>query len=312
MQRLPVTLMKCLGSPGPGTGGLGHTGGHPNWPRCATPGAGDPPRSDGRPEPQVWIYAVVVTDVVAGALLGWIPRWPGLAHEVALPPLDLIADVRVLTARASTTWVFVLGVIAMLAIRASILAAVLGFTSRRLRFAVRFYLAALAPALLASGLDFSGRAILYAYLIWGGLLVTVATFIVLGCLPWIGPDTLHASFGVAQRERFRIGALCSFLVVLALLGSAWRHPGEAVQVLIVPVSAALTAAMARWLSAPPKRRRVSRGFAITATVGVVILLAAAVAVARSGQGSQSATPAHRNGSLMLVAGVDTSTGKPAA
>ena len=49
--------------------------------------------------PHVWIYAVLVAAVMVGALLGWIPRWPGLAQEVALPPLDLFADVRVLMAR---------------------------------------------------------------------------------------------------------------------------------------------------------------------------------------------------------------------
>jgi hypothetical protein len=84
-----------------------------------------------------------------------------------------------------------------------------------------------------------------------------------------------------------------------------------VQVLIVPVSGALTAAMALWLSAPPRHRRVSRGLAFAATAGVVVLFAATFASARSGHGSRRASPVHRNGSLMLVPGVDTSTGNGA-
>jgi hypothetical protein len=137
---------------------------------------GTPVGDDQVSQPSVWIYAALAAGVVVAALVGVLPRWPGLAHEVALPPLDFFADVRVLMARAPSTPLFAVGVGAALVARAALLAAVLGFTRRRFGFAVRFYLAALVPAVAASGLDFSGRAILYAYLIWAGLLIALLTF----------------------------------------------------------------------------------------------------------------------------------------
>jgi len=35
-------------------------------------------------------------------LAGLLPRWPGILHEVALPPLDLFADIRVLMVQANS------------------------------------------------------------------------------------------------------------------------------------------------------------------------------------------------------------------
>ena len=178
--------------------------------------------------------------VVVAALAGWLPRWPGLAHMVALPPLDLFADVRVLMARATSTPAFVVGLVVSVGARAAILAAVIGFTRKRFLFTLRFYLAALVPALVASSLDFSGRSILYAYLIWGALLLTVATFGVLGASAWIGRDKLLPAVTESARYAFRSAAIAAYLVVLTLVGLLWRDPGATTQVLVVPFSGALT------------------------------------------------------------------------
>jgi Alpha/beta hydrolase family len=253
----------------------------------------------------VWVYGVVAAGVVVAALFRLLPRWPGLAHEVALPPLDLFADVRALMARASSIPVFVLGVAAAIVVRAAVLATILGFTRRRFTFALRFYVAVLAPALLASGFDYSGRAILYAYLIWGGLLIVLATFVALGAAAWVGEDVLHVALGRAVRRRFRLGAIGLYLVGLAIVGDVWRRPGSASQVLVVPISALLTAFVARRLSAPPIRPSLRT----VAIVAVATVLAITLAVPRLRSSSaHTTTAAPRPGSLLLVPGVDTSTG----
>jgi hypothetical protein len=269
------------------------------------------PRGDGQGSaPRLWVYGVVAAVVGVAALLRVLPRWPGLAHEVALPPLDLFADVRVLMARASSIPLFVLGVVGAIVVRSAVLAAVLGFTRRRFTFALRFYVAALVPALLASGLDFSGRAILYAYLIWGGLLVLLATFVVFGAAAWLGSDALHRALGTALHQRFRIAPLVLYLVGLAIVGDLWRQPGSTSQVLVVPVSALLTVLVARRLSAPPARPT----YGTVAIVAAVVIIAAAIAVPKlrgSSHHPATAAPraaAARAGSLLLVPGVDTSTG----
>ena len=262
---------------------------------------------DDESRPRLWVYAIVVVVVAAAAQLRVLPRWPGLAHEVALPPLDLFADVRVLMARATSTPLFVLGVVAALVARAAVLAAVLGFTPRRFGFALRFYLAALVPAVVASGLDFSGRAILYAYLIWAALIVVILTFGALGAAAWAGPDSLRAAFAAAFRRRFRFGALAAYLVALALIGVVLRRPGEAIQVLVVPVSGALTALVARRLSSDPVRISIPLGVAVAAVATVAIVFG----ITQLRGDKLNAAPSARRGSLLLVAGVDTSTGNGA-
>lgn len=250
--------------------------------------------------------------IVAAALTGAVPRWPGLAQEVALPPLDFFADVRMLMARATSTPLFALGVLAALVARAAVLAAVLGFSRRRFGFAVRFYLVALVPALLAASLDFSGRAILYAYLIWGGLVITVITFGALGAAPWTSRESLRRALAESWHQRFRWGALAVYVVALAIVGAVWRRPGDASQVLIVPFSGALTAAMALRLSTAPQRRLSNRAVALVAVASVVVLGALAIFVPRLGGDTDDSTPPQlRRGSLLLIAGVDTNTGNGA-
>jgi Alpha/beta hydrolase family len=254
--------------------------------------------------PRVWVYGVVAAGVVVASLLKVLPRWPGLAHEVALPPLDLFADVRVLMARASSLPLFALGVVVAIVVRAALLAAVLGFTRRRFTFALRFYIAAVAPAVLASGLDFAGRAVLYAYLIWGGLLIALVAFVVLGAAPWVGRDTLHRALGTAIRRRFRLAMIAGYLVALAVVGDLWRRPGAASQVIIVPLSALLTAFAVQRLAAPATRPSL-RTIAIAAAAVVV---AVAFAVPRMRSSHTHAIITAQTGSLLLVPGVDTSTG----
>ena len=81
--------------------------------------------------------------------------------------------------------------------------------------------------------------------------------------------------------RFRLGSLAVSLVALGVIGTAWRRPGEPVQVLVVPLSGALTAVMAVRLSRPSGRRLSSRGVAIVALACVVTLAVIGLSLPRT-------------------------------
>jgi len=101
--------------------------------------------------------------------------------------------------------------------------------------------------------------------------------------------------------------LAVYLVALTLIGVVVRRPGEASQVLVVPISGALTVLVARRLSSEPVRisRPISVVVAAVATVAIVF------GITRLGDNPKNAAPSTRRGSLLLVAGVDTSTGSGA-
>ncbi len=110
-------------------------------------------------KPAILAVATAVTLLTA---TGVLPRWPGLVHLVALPPLDLFADLRLLEARASSYLVFGVGLAISLGLRSSVLALTLGGLNRkRLGLALRFYVVALIPAVVAGGFQFSALATLY-------------------------------------------------------------------------------------------------------------------------------------------------------
>src|SRR5690606_10791949 len=74
---------------------------------------------------------LAVTAVVTVlAATGVLPRWSGLIHLVALPPLDLIADLRVLAAAAPGYPAFLGGLALSLAVRITVLAVLLGGVDR--------------------------------------------------------------------------------------------------------------------------------------------------------------------------------------
>jgi hypothetical protein len=98
--------------------------------------------------------AALSAAVVALAAAGVLPRWPGLPHLVALPPLDLFADTRWLLTRATGYPSLAAGLTLSLAVRVLVLAYLLGGPTReRLGFAARFYALAFVPALLVAQLQ---------------------------------------------------------------------------------------------------------------------------------------------------------------
>jgi hypothetical protein len=241
--------------------------------------------------------------VMGLAVMGPLPHWPGLVQEAALPPLGFLADLRVLVTRAPSYPVFGIGLALSIAARSALMAASLGGLSRRsFLLAVRFHLLALVPGFLSAGLLFSGQASLYHWYFWAGLAIAMATFVVLGPVPWRGDGRLARAVLRSAARGFRIGTVVVYLAAMLVVGALAHAGGAVATVALVPVSAAMAAGASRRLATDPERRPVRRAAVAVAVIAVVVVVAA------WGSGPPPPRPAPRAGSLFLVAGVDSASG----
>jgi hypothetical protein len=232
---------------------------------------------------------VVVAAAVSGlAALDVVPMWAGLPHHVALPPLDLFADVRVLLAEAPSYPWFVANLVVVVALRSVALAAMLGVLDRDgLVHSLVFYAIALAPALVAGVLGYAGVAAVYSVFLWMAVAVSTIAVVVLGPLPW--------QPGRRRESRLAVLGYLGALLAVSLLSALGPAP---VQVALVWVSAGLTAVAVRWLSRNRGRAR-SRPVAGTA-LALVLVVAPLPATAPS--------PRPSEGTLFLVPGIGAATG----
>lgn len=260
-------------------------------PARSAPDSGTPVLSDPGPPGFVgWLPFVAVAALVTilGAT-GVLPRWAGLVHAVAPPPLDLAFDLRVLVARAPSYGVLVLGVASSVAVRALVLASLLEALGdgrslgQRFVSALRLYAIAAVPLGLAAGLGFAGLAAVYSWYAWAGLAVTIVAAIRL----------MPRAVGAA-----RFWTPLWALAALAGLGALARAGGGVAPVALVPVSAVLTVAVLR------KMRRPAAGRSATPAVALAALLIV------TGSPSTS-VPITSETTLLLVPGVDTSSGRGA-
>lgn len=258
--------------------------------------------------PLPMLVDVALASVVALlAVAGVLPRWPGLAHSVALPPLDLFADVRVLVTRAPSYPVFAAGLAASVTARSAILMVLSGPPSwSRFWFGTRFYLTALVPAVIAVGLGFSAAAALYQWYFWGGLLVAVVTFLFLGAVPWREGTQLRRGLARGFGRGFRAGTLLAYLGLVVILGGLARSGGDAWSVLLVYPSAFLMVLTARRLFGEPARVPVSRRVGVAA-MALILVLVPTLVVFRGRPATTAGVP-DRDGSLFLVPGVDSASG----
>ncbi|MGI5291948.1 hypothetical protein ACQEVF_52760 [Nonomuraea polychroma] len=284
-----------------------------------------------RPIRPAALVAMTIAVVVLAAA-GVLPRWSGLIHLVALPPLDLIADLRMLMVLSPNYPVFVTGLALSLAVRITVLAFLLGgLDRRRLGYAARYYLTVLPVTLIAVAQLVGAGALLYAGLFWSGLIATLATVAVTAAAAWSAYLRPARGFADAMRHGLRLGTVGAYLVVLAGLGALADLTGPVGAVALVPASALLTLTAARFLRADPAHRvnpAPRRGLSTTvgldmwtipglrparrAIAGVGAALAVAllvVAVAGPTSPPRAAEPeAPRRGSLVLMSGVDSSSG----
>lgn len=245
-----------------------------------------------------WPLAVPTVLTLALAQAGAIPSWPGLPHAVALPPLDLAFDLRLLVARAPSYPELALGLAASLALRTLVLGALfvtLGVTpsSRAaLGYAARLYLTALVPLTVAGALGFAGLASLYAWYAWVGLGLTLGVALLLSTRRLARPGT---------RPR-RLGLVAGYLPLLAGVG-ALAHLEPWGTTASVVLSAVLTGMALLRLAAP--RAEHGRGAPGVAAAAAFVLVASLVV-------PRAQVPVAPDASLLIVPGVDTDSGRGAA
>ncbi len=261
-------------------------------------------------------FAALAGVVTLAGAAGVLPRWPGLVHAVGLPPLDLYADLRVLLVHATSPLWFALGAVASLAVRVTVLALVLAAAGagRAVRLAATFYGAALVPAFVAAWLAWGSAATLFYALVWAGLLAALLLVALTGAWPWAAVAGAGRPWRSAARAGFRLGTIGAYLAALGVLGALADWGGGAAAVALVPLSGVLTVA-AVWLLLEPDRlrlpRRIAAGLVAAALAGaVVVVMTGPAAPTPVGEDGAEAAPA-REGSLLLMSGVDSRTGRGA-
>lgn len=238
---------------------------------------------------------MAATATLAGS--GALPSWPGLVHAVALPPLDLAMDVRVLVAGAPTYPQLLIGLAVSLVVRTALLGTLfvtLGVTSSPragIAYAARLYAAALVPVTLAAALEFSGLAALYAWYAWSGLGLTALVALIL----------IPRRLGRPGTRIRRYPLVFGYLAALMAIGALARAGTWGIVIGVV-ASAMLTAVVLSWLVS--RRPGHTRGVA----AATVLLLMGALVV----PGAAAQVPTAVHASLLVVPGVDTSSGYGAA
>ena len=247
-----------------------------------------------------WPLGVAAVAGVTLSLVGILPRWPGLIHAVAVPPLDAAFDLRLLVARAPSYPTFLVGVAVSVVVRTMILGFLLWTVGAApsagtgMARAARLYLVAVIPLTVAAALDFAGLAALYSWYAWAGLGLTV--LVVVALIPRAIPPR-----GARLR---RFPTAIGYLLVVLALGALTDLVGTPGAVPAVVVSAVVTgAAIGRLVRPRPPGRMTVRG----ATACAVVVVAAILPLAR-------VTPWQvvPDAVLLIVPGVDTSSGQGAA
>lgn len=270
---------------------------------------------------------------------GVLPRHSALLHLVALPPLGLLTDVRLLVAAAPSYPAFIVGVVVSLTVRTSLLALLLGSLRGNARFATTLYAVALGPALLAALLQFAGQAAFYARLLWPAPMVMAVTLALLAPTAWQHRGRLRSAARQTLRHGLRVDVLVPYGLLLVGLGAvadAWGTPAAGVadaaaaagaagaaaadagggtavtpgntvvMVAAVFLSAAATFVAIEALAAPPPTRPVVL-LAAVAVAGTAL----ALLVDESRQEGPVVAPQEREGSLLLMSGINSSSGSGA-
>jgi hypothetical protein len=270
-------------------------------------------------------YLALVGMVTVLTGVGVLPRWPGAAHLVALPPLDVAADTRVLVARAPSWPVFTTLLVGGLALRITVLALLLGGARfPRWRLAAGMYAVATPVVLLASQLDFVAHAALYSRLFGAALGVLAVCFLALAAAPWVGASrvgvprserrprvrSLEPRIGAAVRDAarqgFRVADLLVYVLGLFGLGALVQTAGATASVLSIPVAALWTVVFMGRLLGPPPHRPLRR-LAGASVLGLAMF--AVVVVTRGAPWMVS--DASRDGSVLVMSGINSASGEGA-
>jgi hypothetical protein len=198
-------------------------------------------------------FAGVVGLLTIATATGLVPRWPGALHLVALPPLDLAADLRWLLARAPS-WPVGLAVLALLAgVRITVLASLAATSDGpRWRLAATTYAVATPLVLLAAQLDFVAHAALYSRLFGVALGLLATAFLLFAAAPFAAGEQ-HRWWPAWRRSAgagFRVADLAAYAAVLVGLGALAEVVPDLAIAALVPVSGAATWLVVARLRAP--------------------------------------------------------------
>ncbi|MPY85335.1 MAG: hypothetical protein GEV00_18910 [Actinophytocola sp.] len=255
--------------------------------------------------PRLWPLAGVAGVVIVLGAVGAVPVWSGMPHLAGLPPLDVYSDLRVLLIGAESWAGFSFLLTVVVTARVIVLALLLGGLDRhRIGFAAAFYLLALLPLAAAAQLSYLGFTVLYARLFWAAVVIVVVLVVLLGATPWQGETRLRAALRRSWRWP-RAWPLLGYAVAIALVSAA-AETWPAATLPLVAVSALLTAVTIRLLARPPRQGAMPRlAAALTATAVIVAGTLATTPDADPG------TPSPRAGSLLLMSGINSSSGNGA-
>jgi hypothetical protein len=272
---------------------------------------GGPGRGDGTPAAGAGgalPFVVLVVAVMGAGAVGVLPRWPGLLHLVALPPLDLAADLRWLLARATGWPTFLAGVLAMLAVRTTVWALVLARDGRpQWRLAASVQSVALLPLLAAAQFDFVAHAALYSRLFGVAVGMVLVVWVLLAGTLASGAGRLGVGVRANARVGFRAVELAGYLAVLVVLGAIADAIGPWASVALVPVSGALTWATVQRLRGPAP----SWSWWGSAAVAAGVLAVWAVVVVTRGTVPFDVSDPSRDGSALLMSGINSASGEGA-
>jgi hypothetical protein len=266
-----------------------------------------------RPGVVVLPLGVLAVVVVVAAVGGVIPIWPGLVQTVALPPLGLTTDLRILLVDATSYPSFVAGVVLSVVARTTVLAAMLGLSRATLAFSARLHGLMLPLAALAAMGLFAAPATLFYLLFWIGVVVAVLIELAATAMAFSGETTLRSAAARSLRSGLRLGTVGAYLVALVVLGAVGDLLGSVAQVALVPVSAGLAGLVAWMLLTDPRRRWMvltRRAVAGIGALGVAVLMIVVVTGPPAPEAPDGEI-ASRSGSLLLMSGVDSSSGSGA-
>jgi pimeloyl-ACP methyl ester carboxylesterase len=265
----------------------------------------------GRPYSIFATNAILAVVVVVLVLLGVVPTWPGLVQAVSLPPLGLTADLRIVVVDAPGYPQFLFGVVLSLIVRSIVLAAMIGWSRATVTFAVRIHVMAFPLAAVAAMGLFAAPATMFYLLFWIGAAVAVGSELLVTAMAFSGETTLRGAVAIAGRSWLRLGTVGAYLVTLLVLGAIGDMSGAPVA--LIPLSAALTAVTAwmllddpgwRWLVCV---RRSLAGLGATGATALVLVVATGPPEPQAPDG----LPDRRQGSVLLMSGVDSSSGSGA-
>ncbi|MDV6013397.1 hypothetical protein [Haloechinothrix sp. LS1_15] len=252
---------------------------------------------------RVWPLGGLTVVVLLLAGTGIVPVWSGLPHLVALPPVDLYTDLRLLLTGATSVPAFLALLLLVAVVRIVVLALLLGGLSRaRLTFAAAFYGTVFLPLLLAAQLGYLGFALLYARVFWPAVGLVAVVFVLTAAVPWQHTTRLRSALAGTWREGLRVATLLGYGAVLIAIGGL-AHTWDRLALPLVPVSAMATAVTIGLLRRPARR---GAGWRLTAAC-TAMTVAATVFVGTRDAG-RAPVPEERNGSLMIMSGINSASG----